>query len=319
MKASCIISLVLIVLANVVPPAQADDLADCLSIIEDKARLSCYDDLGNKINEVPQDIEPQHSLIENRMEQESLISFSEFAITPHKPNYFLPVTYNNTPNFDKFDSGDLQHVEVKFQLSFKVPLVKDLIIENTHLWFAYSQLAFWQMYNRDSSSPFRETNYEPEIIWAFHTDNELFGFRNSLNTLSLNHQSNGLSDPNSRSWNRLIAEFILEKDNYLFSFRPWYRIPSSKENDNNPDIDEYLGYGEFAGLFKYKDHLSTMMLRNNLRSEDNRSTVELTYTFRFSKHIKGIAQYFNGYGESLIDYDHRNHRLGIGILLTDWL
>ena len=175
------------------------------------------------------------------------------------------------------------------------------------------------MYNTDSSSPFRETNYEPEIIWAIHTNNNVLGFRNTLITFSANHQSNGLSDPQSRSWNRLIADFLLEKDNYLLSIRPWYRIPSSEEKDNNPDIHEYLGYGEIAGLFKHKDHLSTVMLRNNLRTEDNRTTIELTYTFRFSKRIKGIAQYFNGFGESLIDYNHRSHRLGIGILITDWL
>jgi len=320
MKVPIKLLVVVLILIIGIPRVFANELSDCQSIQDEQARLSCYDDLAHQFNIPPQDNDIQApSMVENRLEQESLVSFNEYAITPHKPNYLLPVTYNDNPDSENYDSGDLQRVEVKFQLSFKIPLAQGVLIEHSQLWFAYSQLAFWQMYNTANSSPFRETNYEPEIIWAIHTNNEILGFRNSLISFSLNHQSNGRSDPYSRSWNRLVADFLLEKDNYLLSFRPWYRIPASEGKDDNPDIDEYLGYAEVGGLFKYKDHLSTIMLRNNLRSEDNRTTVELTYTFRFSKRMKGIAQYFNGYGESLIDYNHRNHRLGIGILLTDWL
>jgi phospholipase A1 len=252
-------------------------------------------------------------------------SFDEFVITPHKPNYILPVTYNDNLDASNYAAppasgeGDLQKVEVKFQLSLKVPLAKQFITSNGNLWFAYSQLSFWQLYNSDISSPFRETNYEPELMWALGTDNEIFGIRNSVITLSLNHQSNGRAEPLSRSWNRIIANFIFDKDNYVFSFRPWYRIPESEDDDDNPDIHEYMGYGELAALYKYKKHQTTVMLRNNLDFDNNRNTVELTYTFPINERLKGIAQYFNGYGESLIDYNHRSHRVGVGVLLTDWL
>ena len=321
MKLNIVKNLILVCLIFSAMPLFAIELSDCLVIEDEKTRLNCYDDLAQQENTTPSDASAagEPSMVETRLEQESLVSFTEFAITPHKPNYFLPVTYNDRPNEEYFDEGNLQRTEVKFQLSFKIPLTRDLLVKDSQLWFAYSQLAFWQMYNTDSSSPFRETNYEPELIWAFHTNNEVMGMRNTLIALSLNHQSNGLSDPSSRSWNRVIVDFLLEKDNYVLSFRPWYRIPSREENDNNPDIHEYLGYAEFAGLIKQNEHLTTVMLRNNLRSEDNRTTIEANYTFRFSKRLKGIAQYFNGYGESLIDYNHRSHRLGIGILLTDWL
>ena len=295
----------------------------CADIEDNGARLQCYDDRA-QVGSANIDSTLEDSIVEKRLKEESLSAMSEFAITPHKPNYLLPFTYNDKPNRDSFDysgPGDesLQRVEVKFQLSFKIPLVKRFLIDNGQLWFAYSQLAFWQMYNRDLSSPFRETNYEPELIWAIKTNNQLWGFQNSFITLALNHQSNGRADPLSRSWNRVIANFIFEKENFVLSLKPWYRIPDSEEDDDNPDIDEYMGYAELGALYKHQEHLSTILLRNNLRSSDNRTTIELTYTFQFNKRLKGIAQYFNGYGESLIDYNHLSHRFGVGILLTDWL
>lgn len=302
----------------------AADTMFCSSIEDNTERLECYDS-QSRDSEAQSAEATGESIVKKRLEEESLSSMSEFAITPHKPNYFLPLTYDdnvNQANQDIASPGsnvNLQKVEAKFQLSFKVPLVKRFLIDNGQLWFAYSQLAFWQMYNRDLSSPFREINYEPELLWTIKTDQKIFGLHNTLITLAFNHQSNGRSEPLSRSWNRIVADFIFEKKNLVLSFRPWYRIPESSEDDDNPNMDEYLGYADFGALYKYEEHLSTVMLRNNLRTDDNRTTIELTYTFQFNRRLKGIAQYFNGYGESLIDYNHRSHRFGVGILLTDWL
>jgi len=297
--------------------ACAQGNSKCESITSDAERLQCYD------AQQEQTVKQPESMVEERMNQELETGYDEFVITPHKPNYILPVTYNAALDTDNYPSGaydgDLQKVEVKFQLSLKVPLVKHFVIKNSNLWFAYSQLSFWQLYNRAISSPFRETNYEPELLWAFHTDYKIFGLRNSLITLSLNHQSNGQSDPMSRSWNRIIANFIFDKGNYVFSFRPWYVIPRSSEDDDNPDITDYMGHGELGALYKYKKHQVTVMLRNILDFENHYGTVELNYSFRINDRLKGVAQYFYGYGESLIDYNHLSNRIGIGILLTDWL
>ena len=48
-------------------------------------------------------------------------------------------------------------------------------------------------------------------------------------------------------------------------------------------------------------------------------SIELNYTFPlpFSARLVGFAQFFSGYGESLIDYNHRQEKIGIGIALTD--
>lgn len=312
----------------------AEAPASCHVIIDDHQRLLCYDrqNLSEQIPAIStEETESTEapgagSILQARFEKEETINYNQFAITPHKPNYILPLTYNNNPNNNLYTeqapddklANNLDKYELKFQLSFKIPLVRQFLYEESSLWFAYSQVAFWQTYNFGSSSPFRETNYEPEFIWVNKTNFEIFGFKNSFITLALNHQSNGRSKPLSRSWNRIIAQFILERNNTILSFRPWYRLPEDEKDDGNPNIEKYLGYAEFSALQKYKEHLSTIMLRNNLRSE-NKTTVELTYTFKFSNRFKGIAQYFNGYGESLLDYDHRVQRIGIGILITDWL
>ncbi|WP_455223441.1 phospholipase A [Kaarinaea lacus] len=297
--------------------AYAQETNKCVTIENDTERLKCYDEQQKK------PATPPESIVEERFSKELETGYEQFVITPHKPNYILPITYNNDLDTSNYPSGiyedNLQEVEVKFQLSLKVPLVKQFIIKNSSLWFGYSQLSFWQLYNRDLSSPFRETNYEPELMWVFNTDYKIFGLRNSLIAISLNHQSNGQSDPMSRSWNRIIANFIFDRGNYVFSFRPWYKIPRSAEDDDNPDINDYMGYGELGALYKHNKQQFTFMLRNNLDFDNNRSTIELSYTFPISGRLKGVAQYFYGYGESMIDYNHLSNRIGVGILLTDWL
>lgn len=297
--------------------AYAQEPGKCVAIENDTERLKCYDEQQKQPATQPE------SMVDERLSKELESSFNEFVITPHKPNYILPLTYNAALDTSNYPSGtyddDLQNVEVKFQLSFKIPLTRQFIFKNSSLWFAYSQLSLWQLYNRELSSPFRETDYEPELMWAFLTDYKIFGLKNSLITISINHQSNGQSDPLSRSWNRIIANFIFEKGNYVFSFRPWYKIPRSAEDDDNPDITDYMGHGELGALYKYKKHQVTVMLRNVLDFENHYGTIELNYTFRINERLKGVAQYFYGYGESLIDYNHLSNRIGIGILLTDWL
>jgi phospholipase A1 len=87
------------------------------------------------------------------------------------------------------------------------------------LYFAYTNRSFWQLYN-ENSAPFRETNHEPEIFLLMPTDWELFGFKNSFINLGFVHQSNGRGGTLSRSWNRIYASFLFEKDDFLLVFKP---------------------------------------------------------------------------------------------------
>jgi len=262
------------------------------------------------------------SAIDRRTALEWQTEDNPFVITPHRPTYLLPIAYNSRINNAPYASTQpglaAEHNEIKFQLSFKVPLVKGLLFGKGTMAFGYTQQSYWQAYNGNYSSPFRETNHEPEILLTYPANYALFGMHGRLFTLSLNHQSNGRSEPLSRSWNRVMLEAVMEKGDLYMSFKPWWRIPEDAESDDNPDIDKYLGQFEFRALQLYRDHSLGLMLRNNLRKE-NRGAIQIDYTFPIKKRLNGYVQFFNGYGESLIDYDHYSNRIGIGVMLTNWL
>ncbi|WP_321531888.1 phospholipase A [uncultured Desulfuromonas sp.] len=258
------------------------------------------------------------SVVDQRLTSENLASRLPFSIIPHKRNYLLPVTYNSHVNSEPFevDDEDMDRFEVKFQFSFKVPVWQN-VIGNADLWAAYTNLSFWQAYNQPFSSPFRETNHEPELFLTIENDTKIFGLTNSLILIGLNHQSNGQGGTLSRSWNRLYLNFILDRDDFVLSFSPWYRFEEDRDDDDNPDIDKYLGYGEIKFGYKWDQHVFSVMLRNNLRQHGNKGAVQVDWTFPLTSQLKGYVQYFNGYGESLIDYNASSNRIGFGVVLSD--
>jgi phospholipase A1 len=258
------------------------------------------------------------SLVEKRILEEKKTRSNPFVLSPHKQNYVLLASYNDKPNHEVYNipASEFDHVEMKFQLSFKIPVVESLFDTRADLYAAYTNLSFWQAYNRDISSPFRETVHEPELFLAVPNDWSLFGWRNVLQQFGVVHQSNGQGGFRSRSWNRAYANFIFERDSFLVGVKPWYRIP--EDNDDNPDIDDFLGRYELRGIYKRENQTFSLMLRN-LFDGENRDTMQLDWSFPIHGRWRGYLQYFNGYGESLIDYNAESHRLGFGVQLTDWL
>lgn len=263
-------------------------------------------------------------LVQQRLEQEKKSQHDPFVITAYRPNYVLPVKYTPHPDQANYiDSGDpndrLDSTEVKFQVSFKIPVAYDVVGKNSSLWVAYTQQSFWQAYNSKISSPFRESNYEPEVFLQFNRPNsDEKGMKFSLWRVGLDHQSNGRSRPASRSWNRLYAEMVFESEHNVVSIKPWYRFPESASSDDNPNIEKYYGYGELNVVHVWHDLSIDVMLRNNLRRE-NKGAVQLGVSFPLWGRLRGYVQYFNGYGESLIDYNQSTQSLGVGVMLTNWL
>jgi phospholipase A1 len=251
-----------------------------------------------------------------------------FSILAHKPNYFLAAAYNaegwdseifreaqNDPDYENKD------VEGQFQISLKVPVALDLFGDRMDIYGAYTNRSFWQMYNGEYSEPFRETNHEPEVWLQFANDWQVFGFSNAVNTFGMVHQSNGRAGVLSRSWNRLYANFIFEKNGLVLSFKPWFWASKDKSESDNPDITDYMGHGEFRAAWSRNGHVYSMMLRNQLESGFDKGAVELGWSIPVFDYpyLKAYVQYFYGYGESLIDYDRKVNRIGVGISVTDWI
>jgi len=276
-------------------------------------------------------IEPKRQLtgvVEERLSVDETNILKPFTLMSHRNNYILFAAHNflgweETQNNNDFehDGADFDNTEVQFQLSIKAPLAVDLFDQRLDIFTAYTVRSFWQLYNSDNSSPFRETNHEPEIWLQMRPDWEIFGFKNTVSALGMSHQSNGRGGDLSRSWNRIYAGFGFERNNFAFLLRPWIRIQENSQDDDNPDITDYYGHGELWAAYKYKDHTFSFMSRNNIESGFSRGAVELGWSFPLFRYnfLKGYVQYFSGYGESLIDYNRYVNRLGIGLLLTDVL
>tara|TARA_R110002096_G_scaffold337038_4_gene530377 strand:+ start:74 stop:1129 length:1056 start_codon:yes stop_codon:yes gene_type:complete len=273
------------------------------------------------------------SLIMQRLQRERSAESTRSVLIPHRRNYLIPISYNRSPNNQPFvdtlsvlsREDELDHSESTFQVSLKFSLADNLFLEQDELFFGFTAKSFWQVYNNDISSPFRETNYEPEVFWVAPLHWQPFGSDASLLALGFSHQSNGRGGSLSRSWNRLYANFVIEKEDFVFSLKPWWRIPEDEKTDpldptgdDNPDIEKFMGHFEFTTLYRSGRHEVGLMLRNNLRT-NNKGAVQLDWTFPMWRDVRGYAQYFNGYGESLIDYNARTERFGIGFLLTDLL
>ena len=256
------------------------------------------------------------SAIDERIDEEAKVERSNFSIIPHKPNYLLPVYFNQ--KLQDTDSKP-QRSEVKFQISFKVPLFQSIGNMPISAYVAYTQLSYWQAYNTEYSSPFRETNYEPEAFLVWETDQALgLGWRLKATTFGFAHQSNGKTEPTSRSWNRLEGSLIFDNNNNLVvTVNPWYRLEDS--DDDNPGLLDYYGHGQIITAYKYNEHVFSVTSRNNIESSFSKGSVQGSWSFPLYGKVKGYVQVFSGYGNSLIEYDQYTNTVGLGISISDFL
>ena len=256
----------------------------------------------------------------------------------YKSNYLLVTNtsdINNSPQSPSRPNNadrNLDPNDLKFQLSLKsellnnIPLIRDLPhVTSSRLWGAYTQQSYWQLFNANASRPLRENNYEPELILSLGIDNEVDGEEKAyiprMMNLGLVHQSNGRDNPLSRSWNRIYLESGFElTDRLSLLVRPWWRIPESEKEDDNPDIEKFMGYGDMTVRWETESRKTavSVLLRNNLRS-DNKGFAQLSVQQRVfnNPYIKLHLMASTGYGETMLDYNHSQNVLGFGISLGE--
>ncbi len=264
--------------------------------------------------------------LEEKWELEKEFSNPTFRLTPFKPIYLSPGRWSSNPNEQPKSETPgytlplivpYNDYEAKLQISFKTKVTAGLFKGKGDLWIGYTQRSHWQVYNKLLSRPFRETNYEPELILNFATKFQLAGFTGRMIGLSFNHQSNGRSMPLSRSWNRIIFHAGFEKDNWQVMIRPWIRIPDSE--DENPEILNYTGRAEAIVIYSWKGQQFSTQLNHSLRLGDrNRGRIQFDWVFPVMSYLKGHLQVSEGYGETMIDYNHRQTTIGLGVSLVEW-
>lgn len=263
------------------------------------------------------------SVLEEREKAETKALQNPFSISQYRPNYILPISYIKNPNpigVTELDFENVDNKEAKYQISMKLPVY----LNDDHdsgLYVGFTAVSFWQVYNSEVSKPFRETNYEPEIFYSWQTDYRFLGIKFNQVNLGFNHQSNGRSGLKSRSWNRLFASAVFSDEDSVYYLKTWYRIkedeketPTSPNGDDNPDITNFLGHFEIGYGKKVGNFNVMTLVRNNLKS-DNKGSFELNLTYPITDRYDLTLQYFNGYGDSLIDYNRHQQRVGLGIQL----
>lgn len=254
----------------------------------------------------------------------------------------IPASPNSAPLLDSinllpydpvyFIAGKRGTDTAKFQISFKHQLFRSEgwfsrnLRAPTGVYLGYTQTTVWDL--DELSSPFKDTSYRPRIFYLKE------GSRSKRHRLAgdleggFSHESNGKADPESRGVNQLYAKPTLSY--YLNATRRIYVTPQVNwylQRTDNPDLAKYrghvdlvLGYG--SGNRDQNDWGVWTLLR---RSDDNeRGSVEVNVAAPWRRltgnRINGwfLFQYFNGYGESLIDYNVRHtaqFRMGIGLLI----
>ncbi len=302
--------------ADEAPPAGG--ASECAAITDEGDRLACYDRLSGR---APGPAE-EPSRLSRLWELDNVSRRGKFAITPYRTSYILVYTYNETPNEGPVREAEpgatVQKQEVEFQISFKTKLWQDVLGRRVDLWAAYTQISFWQFYNFEGSAPFRETDYQPELLLNVRTDYGILGFRGRYVNVGFNHQSNGRSRPLSRSWNRVVANAGFERGGTVIVLGGWWRLPESEIEDDNPGIERFMGYGQVNIESVRGRHRIGISLRNNLRASGNKGAVQVDWSFPLIRRVSGYVQYFNGYGESLLDYNASANRIGVGFALKEW-
>lgn len=256
-----------------------------------------------------------------------------FVFRTYQPNFFLPA--HITSNINKApqsptrgqapNNENYKQMESKLQVSLRAKLMTELLLPGADLWFAFSQRSMWQLWNDQDSAPFRNTDYQPELMYIVPVADawgDLPGeWQIRMLQFGIAHQSNGQADPLSRSWNKVYAGFAVDKGEFGLNWRYNQRISESDDDDDNPDLIDYIGSHEISANWLPGYATAQLVWRNDFSHLSRGSwQLDLTYPVDSSK-LDGLRwhlQVFSGYGETLLDYNFRQNSMGIGVMLFNF-
>ncbi len=222
----------------------------------------------------------------------------------YKDNYF---TVGTAP----FQKPTSMNSDVKFQISLAIRLTNATLPWNSFVFLTYTQKTFWNVFQ--NSMPMRDLNFNPSIGWSkpfFNKDR----YMGKLSLL-LEHESNGKDGDASRSWNRLSLYGSTIIDEWLMVHAKYW-IPII-DGQNNRDILRYYGIfqgGVVATTRNKKFSFGLTWLKRKGWNLNFNTIWDLTWTVSEKTNLNLFAQYYNGYGENLLDYNKFHSRLRVGIV-----
>jgi phospholipase A1 len=205
-----------------------------------------------------------------------------------------------------------ENTNVKFQISVRQKLTKSTLPGGTYLYLCYTQKVFWNILEK--SLPMTDLNFNPGIGLAkpvFKNGKYIGKF-----ILQLEHESNGRDSIESRSWNRLsLGGDVLITNNFLVHAKVW--IPYV-DGEHNKDLLKYVGIMQ-AGVELTSDDRrwkgSLLLTKRKTWRLDFNTVAEISWQFSRNADWNLFVQYYNGYGEGLLDYNKFSSHLRAGVVI----
>lgn len=248
----------------------------------------------NILTEVPYETKDANSI---RAELDKEPSFSVF-----KDNFgLIGTTIGSKPTSTNSDAT--------FQLSVMQRLSDSKMLWDSHFFFQFTISCFLNVF--EPSFPLHDMSFNP----GFGLNKYLFkdGKYIGQGYIMLEHESNGFDSIQSRSWNKLsVAATIQMTKNWEFQAKAWIPIVDGRYSQN---ILRYQGLFFVASNFNTNNkrmNLSMMFTPTYRTRVGVNSKIELNVRVLRNKPVYAIMQYYNGYGENLLDYDIYKSMLRIG-------
>lgn len=225
--------------------------------------------------------------------------------TLFKDNYFICGTSLG-------QSPTKTNSDVKFQLSVMQRLTKSRLPFDTYLFLQYTQKTFWNVFEK--SLPIYDLNFNPGLGLG-----RLFVHKNKYigrGYLLIEHESNGKDSTDSRSWNKISlgGNFILNR-NFNLHGKIWYPIIDGR---NNKDILKYTGLFQIGSDWHSNNerfHISTLFTKRKTWRFSFNTQLEVSYKISRKENQYLFVQYYNGYGEGLLDYNWYNNKIRLGFVI----
>ncbi len=239
--------------------------------------------------------------------------YSSYNIKAHRTNYFLPLSHRMSNSYN--DNSGLEHdsstTEAEFQISIKFEIGANLFGLGEVYSAAYTQKSFWQIYV--PSAFFRETNYNPEIFTKIPITIDYK--ENGIKAIQLGfaHMSNGRGGIKERSWNYFYTDLYFQIKPMFLDLKFWNRVEDTQ--DYNPELLDYLGHGQVRFILPYKKSIFEMKFRYGQKSKLT-SQFNFSYPVFLRDDLFFYLKVFNGYGESLIDYNQKIKKIGFGFSIS---